>query len=141
MAMNWVNPIYSLSYSASDYPATLDRETTKYRWSPNFWKGEKKMAIARDEDREERVMREGVEFKYAQALADAAILGERIRRWQETHGIQAEDSVETLRRLREERDIWAGPPGPQRGRVRAGAKSEIRPRPQGFPSVRRKYLS
>lgn len=62
------------------------------------------MAIARDEDREERVIREGVEFKYAQALADGAILGERIRRWQKTHGIQAEDSVETLQRLREERD-------------------------------------
>ncbi len=73
------------------------------------------MAIERDEDREARIMREEVESKYAQALADAAILRERIRRWQEIHGIQAEDSVETLRRLREEGDIWAGPPARRRG--------------------------
>ncbi len=77
------------------------------------------MAIERDEDREARIMREEVESKYAQALADAAILRERIRRWQEIHGIQAEDSVETLRRLREEGDIWAGPRPAGGGRVRA----------------------
>lgn len=42
--------------------------------------------------------------RYTQALTNAAILRERIQRWQEAHGIEAEDSVETLRRLREERD-------------------------------------
>jgi len=40
----------------------------------------------------------------AQTMATADRLREEARRWQEEHGIEAEDSVETLRRLREERD-------------------------------------
>lgn len=42
--------------------------------------------------------------RYAQALTAADLLRERIRRWQESRGIVAEDSVETLRQLRERRD-------------------------------------
>ena len=42
--------------------------------------------------------------QYAQALTAADLLRERIRRWQEDRGLVAEDSVETLRRLRERRD-------------------------------------
>ena len=41
---------------------------------------------------------------YTHALAAADLLRERIQRWQKAHGIKPEDSVETLRRLREERD-------------------------------------
>jgi prevent-host-death family protein len=42
--------------------------------------------------------------RYAQALAAADQLRERIRCWQEAHGVEPEDSVVTLRQLREERD-------------------------------------
>jgi len=42
--------------------------------------------------------------RYTHALAAADLLRERVQRWQEAHGIEAEDSVETLRQLREERD-------------------------------------
>ena len=42
--------------------------------------------------------------RYAQALATADLVRERIRRWQEAHGITPEDTVETLRRLQERRD-------------------------------------
>jgi len=42
--------------------------------------------------------------RYTQALTNAAALRERIRIWQEARGIQSENSVETLRTLREERD-------------------------------------
>ena len=45
-----------------------------------------------------------------QTLATARELREDVRRWQEQHGIEAEDSVETLRRLREERDDELGSP-------------------------------
>jgi prevent-host-death family protein len=41
---------------------------------------------------------------YARALATATTVREKVRRWQEEHSIEPEDSVETLRRLREERD-------------------------------------
>jgi prevent-host-death family protein len=37
-------------------------------------------------------------------LATADFLRERIRQWQETHNVEAEDSVETLTRLRAGRD-------------------------------------
>src|SRR5207249_714862 len=37
----------------------------------------------------------------ASVLADADRLREEIRQWQQAHGVVAEDSVETLRRLRE----------------------------------------
>lgn len=40
----------------------------------------------------------------AHVLAAADLLRERIRHWQETHGIIVEDSVETLQLLRESRD-------------------------------------
>ena len=42
--------------------------------------------------------------QFAQTLATARELREHVRHWQEEHDIEAEDSVETLRRLREERD-------------------------------------
>ena len=41
---------------------------------------------------------------YTAALAAADELRERIRRWQEAHGVEPEDAVTTLRRLRQERD-------------------------------------
>ena len=41
---------------------------------------------------------------YSQALAAADELRERIRRWQEAHGVEPEDAVTTLDRLRQERD-------------------------------------
>ncbi|MBU0492767.1 MAG: type II toxin-antitoxin system Phd/YefM family antitoxin [Chloroflexi bacterium] len=40
--------------------------------------------------------------QHAQALAAADLLRERIQRWQDAHGITPEDSVITLRQLREE---------------------------------------
>lgn len=40
--------------------------------------------------------------QYTEALAVADSLRERIQRWQEAHGIEPEDSVTTLRQLREE---------------------------------------
>ena len=43
-------------------------------------------------------------LQYTQALAAAHLLREEAQRWQEAHDIAAEDSVETLRLLREERD-------------------------------------
>jgi len=47
--------------------------------------------------------------RYTHALAAADLLRERVQRWQEAHGIEPEDSVETLRQLREERgDELAG---------------------------------
>ena len=42
--------------------------------------------------------------QYTHAFAAADLMRERVRRWQEAHGIEPEDSVETLRRLREEHD-------------------------------------
>jgi prevent-host-death family protein len=42
--------------------------------------------------------------RFARALESADRVRERIRRWQEAHGIQPGDSVEDLRQLREERD-------------------------------------
>jgi prevent-host-death family protein len=42
--------------------------------------------------------------RFAEALAAADLLRERIARWQEAHGIALKDSVEDLRQLREERD-------------------------------------
>jgi prevent-host-death family protein len=39
-----------------------------------------------------------------QALTLADVVAERIRGWQASHGIESQDSVEVLRRLREERD-------------------------------------
>jgi len=42
--------------------------------------------------------------RYTDALTTADLLRGRIRRWQKAHGIEPENSVETLRRLREERD-------------------------------------
>jgi prevent-host-death family protein len=42
--------------------------------------------------------------QFTQTMAAADRLREEARRWQEEHGIEVEDSVETLRRLREERD-------------------------------------
>ena len=49
----------------------------------------------------EKVLKED-QFTYALETADR--LRERIRRWQEAHGIEPGDSVEILRQLREERD-------------------------------------
>ncbi len=40
---------------------------------------------------------------FAYALAAARLVQERIAAWQASHGVTPEDSVETLRRLREER--------------------------------------
>jgi prevent-host-death family protein len=42
--------------------------------------------------------------RFAQTLLAADRLREAAQRWQEAHGIEPEDSVETLRRLREEHD-------------------------------------
>jgi prevent-host-death family protein len=42
--------------------------------------------------------------RWSRALAAADEIRERIRVWQEAHGIVPEDSVETLNRVREERD-------------------------------------
>jgi prevent-host-death family protein len=42
--------------------------------------------------------------RHADALAAADLVRERIRRWQEAHGVEPEDAVETLRQLREARD-------------------------------------
>lgn len=42
--------------------------------------------------------------RYVQALATADLLCERIRRWQEAHGIEPEDIAETLSQLRESHD-------------------------------------
>jgi prevent-host-death family protein len=42
--------------------------------------------------------------KARQALTLADLTGERIRDWQASYGIEPEDSVEVLRRLREARD-------------------------------------
>jgi prevent-host-death family protein len=47
--------------------------------------------------------------RHTQALTNAAFLRERIQRWQAAHGIEAEDSVETLRRLREEHNYLFSP--------------------------------
>jgi hypothetical protein len=49
----------------------------------------------------EKVLKED-QFTYALETADR--LRERIRRWQEAHGIEPGDSVEMLRQLRRERD-------------------------------------
>jgi prevent-host-death family protein len=46
----------------------------------------------------------GQRDSYTNALATADLLRERIRRWQEAHGIEPGDTVETLRQLREEHD-------------------------------------
>jgi prevent-host-death family protein len=46
-----------------------------------------------------------------EALAAASAVRERIQKWQESHGIRdVEDSTETLRTLREERDAELGSP-------------------------------
>jgi len=42
--------------------------------------------------------------QFARALETTDRVRERIRRWQEAHGIEPGDSVEDLRQLREERD-------------------------------------
>jgi prevent-host-death family protein len=42
--------------------------------------------------------------RYTHALAAVDLLRGQIQRWQKAHGIESENSVETLRRLREERD-------------------------------------
>jgi prevent-host-death family protein len=39
-----------------------------------------------------------------QALTFADLVGERIRGWQASHGVEPEDSVQVLKRLREARD-------------------------------------
>lgn len=41
---------------------------------------------------------------YTQALANIRLVRERIRKWQEEYNVEPEDSVNTLRALREERD-------------------------------------
>jgi prevent-host-death family protein len=41
---------------------------------------------------------------YTRALSTARTLRERIRHWQEEHGIEPGDSVEDLRQMREDRD-------------------------------------
>lgn len=42
--------------------------------------------------------------RYTAALAEAHAVRERIRQWQEEHGVEPLDSTEVLRELREERD-------------------------------------
>jgi prevent-host-death family protein len=42
--------------------------------------------------------------QFARALDSADRVRERIRRWQEAHGIEPGDSTEDLRQMREERD-------------------------------------
>jgi len=42
--------------------------------------------------------------RYTRSLARVTAVREKIRCWQEEQGTEPEDSVETLRRLREERD-------------------------------------
>lgn len=42
--------------------------------------------------------------QFTQALESADRVRERIRRWQEAHGIEPGDSTEELRQIREERD-------------------------------------
>ena len=41
---------------------------------------------------------------YTLALANIKLVRERIRKWQEKHNVEPEDSVDTLWALREERD-------------------------------------
>jgi prevent-host-death family protein len=46
--------------------------------------------------------------RFSQALQKADQVREQIAEWQKEHGIEVEDSVETLRQLRQERDDELG---------------------------------
>ncbi len=46
--------------------------------------------------------------RFEEALAAASEVRERIRRWQEAHGVEPGDAAEDLRRLREEHDGQLG---------------------------------
>jgi hypothetical protein len=61
-----------------------------------------KWTISQSED-PDRLSRWSLD-QYKTILAAADLLREEIRQWQEAQGIEPEDSVETLNRLRMERD-------------------------------------
>jgi prevent-host-death family protein len=58
--------------------------------------------LARLKDLEDEATAEHEDARQALTLAD--VIAERIRGWQGSHGVEPEDSVETLRQLREARD-------------------------------------
>jgi prevent-host-death family protein len=78
------------------------------QWIVLISRGEPKAAIIGVEDLQRlKQLRAGLAAErdqYARSLAAADLLRERIRRWQEAHGIEPEDTVETLRQLRERHD-------------------------------------
>jgi prevent-host-death family protein len=70
--------------------------------------GQPKAAIIGVEDlrrlQEQSKESTSLEERYRESLAAADLIRKKIKEWQEAHGIQPEDSTETLRQLREARD-------------------------------------
>ncbi len=66
--------------------------------------GEPKAALVSIEDLERLRAEPAMRPSSSDVLQRAAALRERIRAWQEAHNVQPEDSTETIRQMREERD-------------------------------------
>ncbi|MDX1522856.1 MAG: type II toxin-antitoxin system prevent-host-death family antitoxin, partial [Anaerolineae bacterium] len=74
--------------------------------------GEPKAAIISFDDLQRLRQLQDVETRqhnrYTTALANATLVRDRIREWQTTYQIEPEDSVDTLKTLRKERDDELG---------------------------------